>query len=1119
MTDTVPSPEAPSPGAERRGDRARSIGWASGAGARPSRRAAVGRGGDAAGDEAPLPSSGLEHPCLGAGVPEEGVPVASFAGSDQQRIGLLLQACGLLSHLRRAGLRPGCDLTRATVDPALRLRLGADAAGRFAGTPQRGLRQLTRTLFAAGGLAGRGQGRRAARALVAHWNQDLVPVSPDVEVGRILDEAPFLWEPSHAVHRRALAGRHRDGSWIAGPGAFRRRLLAAVAAGGGSVGPEELVAGPRGVELWLASPREDPRALVRERRWAEAVRAWSLAPPSADADRLSLARCLLSLGRFQSALSSLKGLTTPGARVLRLQCQVQLGRLRAARRSLGQLARLELTPAELVEVAEVALRVCANQGDAEGTREWIARARTLRRGRAAIDGRVVAAVGHWDLGDTAAMERELQAAGEAAAGAELSWIHHQARGLLAELRGDGAAAVACLEAALRVDRRALRRYQAGRLWTDLVLARTRADDLSGAERACRHAVRLLAGCDGPARTTLALYNLAEVRIRRGRLAGVEAIILGSQAENRASGNVRGLACDAELRARFELARGDAEAALSRCRELLEADQEVHNRPELELLAARALGWLRRPRAASHHLVAMPQRTLTLLEPEERPAVFALADEGERAFELADENGGGAVWRAALAGRPVAESAWSGLETIGRYRQARLAFDLELLRPGAISRSRRVRAARVLREAGAVSLAERLEAQEGAAWSALDAYLAEPTLEPARLRSLLTAVGLLDPRLERCAARSGDWEVLVPGRGGPVGEEHRDRGASWRLVHGRPDPAAGAVLRAIALADRERERRLSRPAGRRAVDDDGMIGSSPALREAVERLRRLGARDVPVLIQGETGTGKELAARLLHKSSPRADGPFLAINCAALSETLGLSDLFGHARGAFTGADRDRSGVFESARGGTVLLDEIGDLPLPAQGLLLRVLQEGEVRRLGESLPRAVDVRVVAATHRDLAERVTEGAFREDLLYRLCVGRVMLPALRERGDDLDELVAHFLASWPGLEIDSAALRRLKTQSWPGNVRQLKAAVDSAAALLDPLGEPVIRERQLDLPAVDVGLPPYHQWLEQIKRRRISEVLAACGGNQSEAARRLGLTRQALSYLVRQLGPFD
>ncbi|HVS65902.1 MAG TPA: sigma 54-interacting transcriptional regulator [Thermoanaerobaculia bacterium] len=1104
MSERVVSPVRPGRGSQRtaakagRGERADGDPGAKGA----------------ASDERSLEPA-LAHGCLGT-AEASSVPVASYEGTDRQRVGLLLQACCLLSHLQRAGWRPLRELSSASVDTTGRLRVGDIGPGPLTAAPQQSLRRLLRALFRGVGIAGRGQGRRAARSLLEHWRQDLVAASPDAEVARILDEAPFLWEGAYSVHREALVGEHSDGWWVAGPGAFRRRTLAA----GDPAKVRASVCGADAFELWLGSVEGDGASLYRERRWAEAVRAWGLRPPTSIEERLELARSLLALGRFQAAVSALKGLTSPAARVLRLQCQLQLGRLRAARRSLGQIADLELASGELLEAAEIALRVAANQRDHDGTRHWIARVQSIRRGAAAVSARVVAAVGFWDLGDADSMARELSQAVALAGERKLPWSYHQARGLLATLRADGLQAVACLEEALRTDRRALRRYQAGRLWTDLVLARVMADDLEGAEHACRHSLRLLAGCEGPARTTLALYNLAEIRVRRGRLSGIEPIIEGSIAANRLSSNVRGLACDVELRARFELARGEVERALHCCREMLDGELEIHNRPELELLSARALGWLGRPAAAAQLLAGIPQRTLSILEPEERPAVHALAGESERALDLAGSMPSGAVWRAAIEARPISESAWSQLEPLGSYRLARLVFDVEQVFPGATSRVRRSRAARVLRAAGARSLAERLESLEGGAWAALDSFLESPSLDPGRLRRLLARIGLSDARLERRDNGSLDWEVLVEGRGGEVVSEVADRTAGWRILHAREDPAASTLLRAIVMAARaSRAEPLPPRAVRRASAESGMVGSSPELRAAIERLRRLGRRHVPVVIEGETGTGKELAARLLHQSSARAEQPFLAINCAALSETLGLSDLFGHARGSFTGADRDRAGVFESARGGTVFLDEIGDLPLPAQGLLLRVLQEGEVRRLGESLPRPVDVRVVAATHRDLAERVADGAFREDLLYRLRVGTVVLPPLRARGQDLDELVDHFLESWSGVAIEPAALARLRAQPWPGNVRQLKGVVDCAAALLDPPVESVIREHHLDLPRRVADLAPYHEWLEQLKRERIGCELRSCGGNQSEAARRLGLTRQALSYLVKQLGPFD
>jgi sigma-54-dependent transcriptional regulator len=228
-----------------------------------------------------------------------------------------------------------------------------------------------------------------------------------------------------------------------------------------------------------------------------------------------------------------------------------------------------------------------------------------------------------------------------------------------------------------------------------------------------------------------------------------------------------------------------------------------------------------------------------------------------------------------------------------------------------------------------------------------------------------------------------------------------------------------------------------------------------------------------------------------------------------------AELFGHLRGAFTGADRDRAGIFEAAEGGTVLLDEIGDLPLDAQGKLLRLLQEGEVRRLGESLPREVDVRVVAATHRNLERMTEKGEFRMDLYYRLRVGRVELPPLRDRGDDVLLLAKAFLASlgYPPPRLSAAAWRRLREYHWPGNVRELKNVLEVAAALSD---DGRIGAELLDLP--DAGEPlqhGYHERLRRFRRSMVAEALDASDGNQSAAARRLGLSRQALSYLVRRL----
>lgn len=234
----------------------------------------------------------------------------------------------------------------------------------------------------------------------------------------------------------------------------------------------------------------------------------------------------------------------------------------------------------------------------------------------------------------------------------------------------------------------------------------------------------------------------------------------------------------------------------------------------------------------------------------------------------------------------------------------------------------------------------------------------------------------------------------------------------------------------------------------------------------------------------------------------------------------MSDLFGHVKGSFTGAARDRAGIFETARGGTVFLDEIGDLPLRAQGFLLRVLQEGEIRRVGESLPRKVEVRVVAATNRDLQGMVKKGSFRADLYYRLRVGALELPPLRERGEDVLILAEHFLRTDPtsrALGLSSSARARLLDYDWPGNVRELKNILSVAAALAG--GEEVVPEH-LDLPyrpagsrsTPDIG---YHELVLNYRRRLIRDARHSANGNLSQAARRLRLTRQALSYLVRKL----
>jgi transcriptional regulator with AAA-type ATPase domain len=369
-----------------------------------------------------------------------------------------------------------------------------------------------------------------------------------------------------------------------------------------------------------------------------------------------------------------------------------------------------------------------------------------------------------------------------------------------------------------------------------------------------------------------------------------------------------------------------------------------------------------------------------------------------------------------------------------------------------------------------------------------------------------------------------------------GRDHRAAAAAIavldRLPRGRRDPVAIEVASLRAMAERRLGAGAASPAfgvapprpaeplaasrvPARAELRGAIVGRSPVLIDALVRIDRLARGEVPVLLFGETGTGKELAAKRLHAGSPRRQRAFLAVNCAALSESLLLSELFGHARGAFTGADREHAGVFEAAHGGVVFLDEIGDLPIGAQGALLRVLQDGEVRRLGESRPRRVDVRVVAATHRDLVAQVDGGAFRQDLYYRLGVATVRLPPLRERGEDVLLLARQFLAEHGGgLALAADAEQLLLACSWPGNVRELRSVIQVAAAVHD--GDGPLHARDLEVSPAPRPPASYHAALDAERRRLLEGALAAASGRRAEAARRLGITPQAISYLVRRLG---
>lgn len=303
----------------------------------------------------------------------------------------------------------------------------------------------------------------------------------------------------------------------------------------------------------------------------------------------------------------------------------------------------------------------------------------------------------------------------------------------------------------------------------------------------------------------------------------------------------------------------------------------------------------------------------------------------------------------------------------------------------------------------------------------------------------------------------------------------------------------------------------------AVSGDELVTVNPNMRRFLELVDRVALRDVPVLITGESGTGKELIARRLHRGSARRGGPFVAVNCAALPESLAESELFGHEKGAFTGADKDRPGRFEEANGGTLFLDEIGDLPLPLQAKLLRVLEDGLVRRLGGRRDVPVSVRVVAATNRELHQAMEAGQFRRDLYYRLAVVRIDLPPLRDRTGDIAALARHFLVTLaarhglPTAELSPEALEALERYPWPGNVRELRNVLERA--LVVRAGS-VIRREDVDLPAL--GSSPLDLPLDRDAREReaILEALRRANGHRERAAELLGVSVRTLYYRLRR-----
>ena len=352
----------------------------------------------------------------------------------------------------------------------------------------------------------------------------------------------------------------------------------------------------------------------------------------------------------------------------------------------------------------------------------------------------------------------------------------------------------------------------------------------------------------------------------------------------------------------------------------------------------------------------------------------------------------------------------------------------------------------------------------------------------------------------------------------------------------PDGVLAVVRRAAERAELLRENdRLRGQIGRLGLTDE-ILGDSPPMRRMRERIARVAPTNATVLITGETGTGKELVARAIHKGSTRSNNSFVAINCAAFQETLLESELFGHERGAFTGADRSRQGLFEAAHRGTLLLDEAGEMSLPLQAKLLRVIVDGQVLRVGSTTPRNVDVRLIVATHRDLMQRVKEGLFREDLYYRIAVVPIHIPPLRQRKADIPQLVQSLLKQvaqelkLPVRQMKPGAMDKLLHYNFPGNVRELRNLIERACILtreqdIDPSDVVLASEEEGDQRKILEDhlqrwlstLPPHvklRHTLEEIERELVLRALRAAHGVQAEAARTLELSRSDVAYKIKK-----
>jgi Nif-specific regulatory protein len=460
------------------------------------------------------------------------------------------------------------------------------------------------------------------------------------------------------------------------------------------------------------------------------------------------------------------------------------------------------------------------------------------------------------------------------------------------------------------------------------------------------------------------------------------------------------------------------------------------------------------------------------------------------------------------------------------------------------------------EVGARLAGQRFPADRGIAGSVLKSGRAERVDEPSRdprfysevdRRTGITTRSILAAPLIACGETVGVIEA-VNHRGGPFAEQ------DLRFLESLAENIAIALANATRFAQaRSSEQVLRKQVGALKRDllhrdlEREIVGASPAMAQVFRLLASAAASSIPVLIEGETGTGKELVAQAIHRTSDRADGPFIATNCAAFSEALLESEMFGHRRGAFTGAVNDEPGLFRAASGGTILLDEVGEMPLAMQAKLLRVLQEGEVTPVGDTRPQKIDVRVISATNRDLGAAVAAKSFRADLYYRLAVFPIHLPPLRDRREDIPLLSSRFLAASSRRDhkhltaIDADALEALVRFDWPGNARQLENEIGRAVALAadgQTIGlanlsmavsgaSPLRSASAAGAGSASAGATPMDELARasqplakaraEFETRYIASVLERHNGKVSEAARELGISRVALYKRIKHHSP--